>query len=169
MLIGIIIGLGAAVCMVILYMVRNQKLTEVQKYYDAAHKILKEECLNNAIKNKSGSVCGGKKIMFYLSWKDDGKQGFVFNPEQGVRIGRIPEENEICVREETVSAHQCILYLASGRPAIQDCDSANGTWIKRGIFKHLVLEAEHLYSGDCIIVGSMKIKVKIFLFDMAYI
>lgn len=169
MLIGVITGIAAAACAVAGYIVWSSRRAEIQKYYDAAYKIIKEDCLNQAISRREVKQEAGQKVMVYLKWKDRQKQGFVFDPAKGVRIGRTPEENEICIREAAVSARHCILYLAGGQLAVQDFQSANGTWIRRGLRKHAVQGAELVYTGDKILVGSLKIKVTVFTFDMAYI
>lgn len=169
MFIGVAAGIAAAVCTVIVYIVWSSRRAEQQKYYDAAYKMIKENCLNQAIRSKYVQQYDGQKVMVYLKWKDRQKQGFVFDPEGGVRIGRTPEENEICIKESTVSAQHCVLYLTEGRVAVQDFQSANGTWIKRGLRKYPVRGAELVFSGDKILVGSLKIKVTIFTFDMAYL
>lgn len=151
------------------YAIRSSKEAEVQKYYDAAYKMMKEDCLNNAIRNQYAPIYGGRKVMVYLKWKDRQKQGFVFNPELGIRIGRSPGENEVCIRAGEVSASHCLLFLSQGQLAVQDLHSANGTWVKRGLRKHAVNGAEYLFSGDRLIVGTLDIRVTVFTFDMSYI
>ncbi len=153
---------------VAIYIACSSRNAERQKYYDAAHKMIKEAYLDNAINKQQISYGNRHKIMLYLKWKDRKKYGFVFDPEKGVRIGRNPGENEICIQEGSVSGRQCVLMLADGRPAIRDLQSTNGTWIKRGIRKHAVRDAELLFTGDQIIVGSIRIRVTIFTFDIAY-
>lgn len=155
---------GAAI-----YVIRSSRKAEMQKYYDAAYKMIKENCLNNAIRNQSVPAYGGLKVMVYLKWKDRQKQGFVFDPEHGIRIGRSPGENEICIRDGAVSGQHCVLFVSGGRLAVQDLNSANGTWIQRGFWKHAVETAEFLCSGDRLAVGTLKIQVTVFTFDMAYI
>lgn len=169
MLIGIIIVICVAVISVISYVVHANQKAEKQKYYDAAYKVIKENCLNNAIRSHSKQIQGGQKVMLYLKWKDSEKRGYVFDPEKKIRIGRSPEINDICIREETVSGTHCVLYLYQGEVVLQDLNSRNGTCILRGFGRHLVQGAEFVYSGDRIMVGDLKMKVTIFTFDMAYV
>ena len=68
-----------------------------------------------------------------------------------------------------ISGQHCVIYLSEGMLAIQDLNSSNGTWIRRGFWKHRLQGAEYLLSGDKIIVGGLKLTVTIFTFDMAYI
>ena len=84
MLIGIIVVICIAAACVAAYVIRAVKKTEHQKCYDAAYKVVKEECLNNAIRSHSERQKNRRKQMLYLKWKDGEKQGFVFDPEQPV-------------------------------------------------------------------------------------
>lgn len=169
MLIGIIVVIGIAVVSVIAYVLHANRKAERQKYYDAAYKVIKEECLDNAIRNENAKIESGQRLMIYLKWKDSEKQGYVFDPAKPIRIGRSPEKNEICIREETVSSRHCMLYLYQGQLFLQDINSRNGTWLKQGLRKQLVQGAEPVFSGDKIIVGNLAIKVTVFIFDMAYV
>lgn len=169
MLIGIIAVIGIAIIGVIVYVAHANQKAEKQKYYDAAYKVIKEDCLNNAIRNRNEKIQSGQKLMLYLKWKDSEKQGYVFDPERQIRIGRSPESNDICIREETVSSQHCVLYLYQGEVFLQDLNSRNGTWLKQGLTKQQVQGARAVFSGDKIIVGDLAIKVTIFTFDMAYV
>lgn len=169
MLIGIIIVIGVAVVNVAIYVIHANKKAEKQKYYDAAYKVVKESCLNNAIRNHSEKLQNRQRQMLYLRWKDGEKQGYVFDPEKPIWIGRNPEGNDICIREGAVSARHCVLYLYQGNVFLKDLNSRNGTWIKQGLTKHQVQGAAPVFSGDKIIIGDLEIKVTIFMFDMAYI
>ncbi|MCI6464645.1 MAG: FHA domain-containing protein [Faecalicatena sp.] len=166
---GVITAVVLAAVIAAAYVVRSTEKAEMQKYYDAAYKMIKENCLNNAIRNQSAPSYGGQKTMVYLKWKDEQKQGFVFDPDQGIRIGRSPGENEICIRDGAVSGRHCVIFLSQGRLAVKDLHSANGTWIIRGLKRRAVDMAEYLLTGDRLVVGTLKIKVTIFTFDMAYL
>lgn len=170
MLTGIVIVLTIIIGGIAGCIIWNRQKEEIKKYYDAADRMVKENCLDNAIRSKCVHNYGGKKTMIYLKWKDrKKKQGFVFDPEAGVRIGRTPGINEICVQEERISGRHCQIFLSGGQLAIQDMNSTNGTWIRRGLRKHPVEGAEYLFSDDKIIVGSLKITVTVFIFDTSYI
>ena len=168
MLIGIIVVICIAAACVAAYVIRAVKKTEHQKCYDAAYKVVKEECLYNAIRSHSEWQKNRRKQMLYLKWKDGEKQGFVFDPEQPVRIGRDLQNNEICIREGEVSSRHCVLYLYQGNIFLKDLNSSNGTWIRQGLSRRRVQGVRPVYSGDKIIVGNMTIQVTIFIFDMGY-
>lgn len=169
MLIGVIIVIVIAVINVVIYVIQVNKKAERQKYYDAAYKVIKESCLNNAIRNHSEKLQNRQKQMVYLKWKDGEKQGYVFDPETPIWIGRNPENNDISIREGAVSSRHCVLYLHQGNIFLKDLNSRNGTWMKQGMTKQQVQGVKQVFSGDKIIVGDLMIEVTIFMFDMAYV
>lgn len=169
MLIGIIVMIGFAAIGIVIFVLHTGKKAEKQKYYDAAYKVIKEDCLNNAIRNQNERIQNGQKIMLYLKWKDSEKRGYVFDPLKPIRIGRSPENSDICIREETVSSQHCMLYLYQGEVYLKDLNSRNGTWLKQGLRKQLVQGVWPVFSGDKIMVGNLAIQVIIFTFDMAYV
>ena len=75
------------------------KKSEEKKYYDAAARMIKENCLNKIIQNRGQRrQTVTDKLMIYISISGKSRQGFVFDPENGIRIGRNIEENEICIQ-----------------------------------------------------------------------
>lgn len=169
MLIGIITVIVIAAINVVIYAIYANRKAERQKYYDAAYKVIKEGCLNNAIRNQSERLQNRQKQMLYLKWKDGEKQGYVFDLENPIWIGRDPENNDICIREGAVSSRHCVVYLYNGDVYLKDLNSRNGTWIKKGLTKQQVQGINRLFSGDKIIIGDLIIEVTIFMFDMAYV
>lgn len=168
MFIGMIIFIAAAFCAGTICVLRAVRQMERQKCYDAAYRILKEECLDRAIRSSGCKVQGGQKIMLYLKWKDSEKQGYVFDLENPVFIGRDLEANQICVREETVSARHCVFYLYQGTVYLGDLHSRNGTWLRRGFRKQQVSGACPVVSGDRLLIGGISVTAAIFAFDMTY-
>ena len=169
MIILVLLGAILIICGVILYVIKSANDAKKQKYYNAAYKMIKETCLNQAIKNHLTREMSGQMIMVYLEWKEGDSYGYVFNPVYGIRIGRDPEKNEICIRENIISSSHCKIYLTEGGLAIQDYGSINGTYLKRHFWTHKISGSEYLYSGDKIRVGNTKITVKVFTFDMSNI
>ncbi len=167
----IFVGMCALIiiCGVVLFVIKSANESKKYKYYNAAYKMIKEQCLNHALSKNPQREIGGQRIMVYLEWQDQETNGFVFDPAYGIHIGRDPEKNEICIRENIISANHCKIYLANGGLAIQDYGSINGTYVKHGLWKHRVYGSEYLFSKDQILLGNMKIKVTIFTFDMSNI
>lgn len=140
--------------------------SEQKKYYDAAARMIRENCLDEVILSRGKKHAAGDKIMIYIKTAGKQKQGFVFDPQKGIRIGRSPEGNEICIRDSLVSASHCCIYLYQGQPVVQDFNSSNGTWIKRGFGSHRVNGTERILSGDRLIIGESQFKLLFFTFDM---
>ncbi len=55
---------------IISYVMINSRKAEMQKYYDAAYKMIKEVCLSNALKNQKPRENNEQKVMIYLKWKE---------------------------------------------------------------------------------------------------
>lgn len=142
------------------------KNAEERKYYDAAARILKENSLDKIISGHGKKYTERKKMMVYLKILGQSGQGYVFEMEKGVRIGRSVEENDLCIRDSHISGRHCGIYLYGGRPAVKEFQSSNGTRLKRGFRKYEVYGTQWLYSGDVLFVGRSRIKMTFFLFDM---
>lgn len=165
---GILIFLAAALGIAAYIILRALKQAERQRYYDAACRILKEECLDQAIQSRGGETSGGQKTMLYLKWKDTEKHGYVFQLERPVYVGRDPQINQVCIREETVSAKHCVFYLYQGGVYLGDLNSRNGTWLRRGLRTRRVTGAVPVVSGDRLLIGGLSLRAEIFTMDMAY-
>ena len=139
---------------------------EQKRYYQAAARMIKESCLDAVIASRGSRRAAGKKLMLYLTTSGRPRGRFVFDPEKGVRVGRNRAGNDICIQDAEVSAVHCCVYLYQDRPVVQDFNSSNGTWIKRGMKKHAVRGAEYIFSGDSLLVGHTKLKIHFFELDM---
>lgn len=168
-IIGVITAAIVIAVLIIRYLIRSrQRENEEAKYRDAAARMIKENCLDEVIATKGARRTAAKKTMIYLRVHEQQTQGFVFDPVKGIRIGRDPVRNEICIRDAKVSAAHCCIYVNAGRPIVQDYRSSNGTWHKRGRFHRFrrIRDACPLKSGDCLRVGDTRIEVQFFNFDM---
>lgn len=142
------------------------KKRKKKDYYDAAARMIKENMLDEIIASHGRTHVPENKLMLYISISGSKKNGFVFDPEKGVRIGRDAQKNEICIRDKHVSAVHCGISHSNGETFVQDFHSSNGTYIKRGIAKQRVSEAAILRSGDQLLIGDTKLKIELFEFDM---
>lgn len=164
-----------AILTIIFVIVSHIKKTERQKYYAAAGNIMREEFLNFALQNtinpeenipepKNG------KTMLYLKSKSTGKKTqFVFDPEKRVRIGRDNNESNIFINDISVSQNHCQIYSFDNKLFLQDLNSANGTYVVRGLFKKYGIFGGNqieLKTGDKIIIGTSVFKVCLFYYDI---
>ena len=171
----VILLLGGGGVALVLWL--NAKREERDKYYAAARNILKDEFLRIKLENpvkSSGALgdTGGQKVMVYL--KTIGikpQKRYVFNPEREIPFGRQQDESGVFLNEATVSQRHCRIFLCDAYVWLEDLRSSNGTGIKRGLFKNYWLASGQqiaLRSGDVLIIGSAKLKVKLFVFDTVY-
>lgn len=175
LLIILLMALTAAfviVFAVILHFRENER----KKYYAAAGNILREDFLNYSLQNpmnadKCFSEPMGRKTMLYLKSKSSGKNiRFVFDPEKKILIGRDKYKSNIYINDVFVSQNHCCIYSKNGNIYLKDLNSANGTIVKRALFKRYRIFDGckiKLKSKDRIIIGANEFKVTLFYFDMS--
>lgn len=169
MLAVLIVIIVLALTGIVLWVRHSLSKSEQKKYYDAAARMIKESCLDQVILSRGQKIQPDQKIMLYIKTMGKPRQGYVFDPEKTIRIGRDRENSEICIRDNLVSAVHCCIYLYQGQPVVQDFNSSNGTWIKRGMRRHSVTTAERIFSGDRLLIGNEELKIQFFNFDMTQI
>lgn len=147
---------------------RRRKAAKIAKMRASAV-LLRESQLNNAISREFGQDQGRSRFVLELSWKDDIKRDYLFDPSVPVRIGRDPEKNQVCIRRDTVSSEHCLLVMYKGALTIQDLNSTNGTYIRRNRSRYRVNGRVYLKNGDRVEIGGLSIRVNVFFFDAAYI
>jgi hypothetical protein len=154
--------------------IRQRQLeAEEKSYYEAAKRVVQEEYLNDSIKNpyhETGAVKthGPKRMMVFLKPPHPVKsKGYVFDPKEGITFGR-GQDNQICIKEKTVSTDHCQIILHEGNVFLQDRNSSNGTYIKRGMQTIQIDSGASvsLQSGDQIKIGSSSFKLRLFYYDM---
>lgn len=155
--------------------VSNKKKTEREKYYTASGNILKEEFLNYLLQNPMNTdgdqhVPNAQKTMIYIkSVNSKPKKQYVFDPEKRILIGRDKNESNIYLNEAFVSQYHCCIFSDGSKVYLSDMNSANGTILKRGLFKKYNIYNQaviELKSGDRITIGSNTFKVILFYYDM---
>lgn len=153
------------------------KSEEKEKMYRAAERIIQNEFLDNSLKNPflSGAAVDNSadcRLMVNIKVKQErNKQSFVFNPAKTIKIGRERIGNHIIVNEATVTAYHCMIFMSDdGKPVLQD-SSSNGTFVKRGMRSYHLTNSQTcvIEDGDCITVGFVRLKVKLFSFDISWI
>lgn len=152
------------------------KKVERGKYYMAAANIIREDFLNFSLQNPvnndgSFNMPSEQRTMLYIKLKTSGKKAqFVFDPAKRILIGRDKFNSNIYINEAFVSQHHCSIFSENNLVFLQDMNSANGTYVKRGFLKkYHLLNGQHiqLRSNDTIIIGSNKFRIILFFYDMA--
>ncbi len=177
MIIKVLIVIAAASAIAAAAIFAKLKSEEKEKMYRAAERIIQNELLDNSLKNPflSGAVVDNSadcRLMVNIKVKQErNKQSFVFNPAKTIKIGRERIGNHIIVNEAIVTAYHCMIFMSNdGKPVLQD-SSANGTFVKRGMRSYHLTNSQTcvIEDGDCITVGSVRLKVKLFSFDISWI
>lgn len=165
-IIAIVFILAAVITTVVILRRRRAARTAKMR---AAAVLLREGQLNNAISREFGQDLGRSRFILELSWKDEIKRDYLFDPSTPVRIGRDAEKNQVCIRRDTVSSEHCLLVMYKGALTIQDLNSSNGTYIRRNRNRYRVDGRVYLKNGDRLEIGGLSIKVNVFFFDAAFI
>lgn len=159
-------------CIVILDMKRRRKKNKIKLMHETAYEILKEEALNHALERnyvQNDVYRIDKKKMLCLDAVDMKKE-YVFSLEHGIRIGR-DKENEICLKDETISKFHCNINISGEEVWITDLGSSNHTIIKRKGRKCVLQKGEkqRLNTKDILILGELRFKITLFYIDKKYL
>lgn len=66
-------------------------------------------------------------------------------PQQGLTIGRVPDNDLVLADEPTVSRHHAVITLEQGRYVLNDRDSVNGTWVNdQRVFRHVLVPGDRI-------------------------
>lgn len=166
-MIGIIAGIVLAILLILLLVVLYiRQKRERSEYYLAAYKVIKETALDQALHRNSGHInVETIKPMVYIKSQKGQKEGFVFDPEKPVGIGRAQEGNALCVRDASVSGYHCRLFLYGSGLYVEDLGSTNGTWLRQGFAKKQIIGPTPIRSGAKLYIGGEVFRIVIFHFD----
>lgn len=165
-----IAGVAALAGIVVWLIIRRNKMNNLEKDRRlAAERLLKEDSLISSLAYTEQNVLMGLRTLIELSWKEEKIERYVFDPAKTVRIGRSPQTNDISVSWDSISANHCMIFISGNQLCLQDCGSANGTFVSRGGKIYQVQPAAVLMEGDTIIVGELRMNLHIFNFDTAWI
>ena len=165
--------LTAVLALIIFRICQYREEKEMEKYYEAARQMVKEECLNYSLKNpylKSSGLPERNplKIMLYIKLVKAKEKGrFVFDPKEPVIFGRQKESVSVLINEGVVSARHCKVYLVDNQAALEDMGSVNGTGLIRRRRQYTLTPGYPviLEQNDIIHVGSRYFQVKLFYYD----
>lgn len=170
MIVPILVITAAALIIVLSFYITGRKRRKNREQeFKAAAILLKERQLRNAIDMNPLVSQQREQMILIVSWKDDEKRKYIFDPVSGVRIGRDRETNQICVPEGTVSQRQCIIFSNGNSLYVKDLNSANGTYLKRGFTTYKVQDCQLCKEKDRIIVGGISFKIQTFWVDSMYL
>lgn len=147
------------------------RAAERKKYYRAAHRIIREQYLDGALKNAEsrGVYADRRRLMLALKVKGSKGTGYVFDPAQEIKIGRSMETSDICLQDLAVSSNHCSIFLYEEQLCIKDMNSANGTVVKSRWKSREALfgDMTFLYNKSRIWVGNTCFLVTLFYCEIA--
>lgn len=154
--------------LLLLFIQLKKKKNIKDKMRKNLYKMIEERVLDQSLKYRMTSAeatmreCNSPFLyMEFLNTKP--LISYLFPLDEWITIGR-NKENKVCIHDEMFSRLHCKIGLINSTLLLQDQGSANGTRICRGLFKKIdVSEGRHevLQSGDCIKIGSCRMKITI--------
>lgn len=159
----------AAAAVLVVYLTRRTAIKDEEQELKAAAVLIKEQQLRNAIDMNRVANNEKEQLVLVITWKEEKKEKFIFLPSLGVRIGRGREENQICIPLETVSLKHCMIFSNGDNIYVQDLNSANGTFIKRGNKTFRVTDYALCEENDTIIIGGISFKIRSFWAPSTYL
>lgn len=155
--------------LIIAIVVIKRKKNAAAARLNAAAVLLREGQLDNAISRDRVQEPGRIRPVLELTWKNRERKTFLFDPLSPVRIGKDPAKNSICIRNGMVGSEHCLLVMHNGALTLQDLNSKNGTYIRRGGRRYRIEGRVYVNNGDKIEVGGLIMKASLFMYDSAYI
>ena len=146
----------------------RKKQKQKEKIRKSLYKLMEarvlEQSLRYRITSGQAAVYECAKPFLYVEFNNTKpKVSYLFPLDEWITIGR-NRENKICVHDETFSRLHCKIGMIGNVLVLQDQGSANGTGIRRGLFKKITVSGarqEVLESGDCIRIGDYRMKIRV--------
>lgn len=163
----ILVAAGIFFAALILRMVKK---SEEEKYYNAAAQMIREEILNDSISREKKTLQESQlKTMIYIKCNGHQKDGYVFHGTREIRIGRKMSPYGIYLKDKEISLFHCRIIWYEGRLWLEDMQSSNGTFIRRGLRKEQVSRPMCLRSRERIYLGNSHLDIRIFQIDTTFL
>lgn len=155
----------------ILYCIISSKKdkNKEKKTLQSLYKLMEVRVLNRTLQNRISS--GQAAEYEYQQWFVrvecvDAKPWLacMFALDEPITIGR-SMENKISIRDDLLSRTHCKIVAQNGVMYLQDMGTTNGTKIKRGIFRKIVLMPNNvveLRDGDVLHIGHFRLKLRLY-------
>lgn len=149
---------------------RMLKKSEEERYYNAAAQMIREEILNDSISREKKILKDSQlKMMVYIKCNGRQKDGYVFHGAREIRIGRKMPQYGIYLKDKEISSFHCRIIWYEGRLWLEDMQSSNGTFIRRGLQKHQVDRPICLRSRERVYLGNSYLDIQIFQMDTTFL
>lgn len=130
-------------------------------------KMMQDKVMELEIKGESPKrYLRGQNLFLYLEIRDTSPGiRYIYDLSNPVFLGRNESKNQICIRDRMVSRYQGRIWSENGRVYYADEeDAANPVVIRRGLWSIKLRPEERicLKTGDCLVAGMVKIKIRLF-------
>lgn len=164
-----VVLVAAVVCVVLILYRRHE---ERLRCYSAARMLVRSEILDHEILNRTGTTLvaepTSRRLLLCLCAHTKPKKKYVLDPRRGILFGRDTQSCDVLLSEAVISEQQCRIGEYQGAIWLTDLGSANGTVLRKGLFRTLKLrggQSVRLESGDRLILGSIRFDLILFPFD----
>lgn len=107
------------------------------------------------------------KLFLYMEIRNTSPEiQYLYDLTETIFLGRSEMENQVCIRERMVSKYQGHIWVDNGGVYYADEDGVgNPAKIRRGIWTIRLHTGERirLRSGDCLVIGTVTIKIRLFI------
>lgn len=172
MIAGVLLCAAAVAAILCLTLAGYRRQEERQRYYSAARALVQSEILDQEIRNRNGvpqaAEPTARRLLLYLRVHTRPMKKYVLDPRRGILFGRDAQSCDVLLSEGVISEQQCRIGEHRGAIWLTDLGSANGTLLRKGIFRTLRLrggQSVRLESGDRLILGSVRFDLILFPFD----
>ncbi len=173
MLYFIVIYVALVVTGFICFLISNKRKNEERKYYEASEKIINEDLLKYSLRNpyiwgSNSKLPSSRRLMLGVKISNGkNKKSMVFDPEKIVYIGH-SDYNHIVIYNMRVSERHCCIFSKDNRVWLSDLSMKKGVIIKRNGKKSIISGGKTalLRDGDVVYIDNVKLKIKIFVFDI---
>lgn len=148
---------------------RKRKKHREKMTIQSLYKLMEVRVLNRTLQNRISSEQAAEyeyQQFFVRVECLDAKpwMACLFAMDECVTIGR-SMENKVSVRDDLLSRMHCKLMVQNHTLYLQDMGTTNGTGIKRGILRKVMLQPHSLaeiQSGDVIYIGHYRMKIRFY-------
>lgn len=147
-------------------MMGKRKLREIQS---AIREVMQNNVIDLALMGRQQNADAfrqSQKLFLYLEMLDTRPAiCHVYDMETPVNIGRNETENHICIQDASVSRRHACIWHQSGNLYIVSQSASNLTGVRRGLRTVWLSRGQilQLLSKDKILIGNVKMKIRLFM------
>lgn len=160
-----------AICEIHLQRKRRREKMTLQSLYKLMEVRVLNRTLQNRISSEQAAGYEYQQLFIRIEFLDTKPWlANLFAMDECVTIGR-SRENKISIRDDLLSRMHCKIMAQNNVLYLQDMGTTNGTKMRRGILRKVVLmpnDIVELRSGDVIYIGHYRMKISIYYGNEIY-